>query len=80
MAGLCTINRSLQETMSTKVPYITDKFEELLSVCDAVYLISQPFVIEVVDEETLYDASNIYEWKSYVFTYYMENVRVKRKL
>lgn len=42
VAGLCTTNRSLQETMSTKVPYITDNFEELLSACDAVYLISQP--------------------------------------
>lgn len=30
------------------------------------------FIIEITDEETLKDASSIYPWKSYVFTYYIE--------
>jgi len=42
VAGLCTASERLRVSMKEKVPYITEKYDELLAACDAVYLISQP--------------------------------------
>lgn len=38
----------------------------------AKYGVLDRFVIEVVDAQTLKSAKNVYEWNSYVFTYYNE--------
>ena len=42
VTGMCTSNSSIQHQMKEKVPLITEHYDELLGICDAVYIISQP--------------------------------------